>query len=138
MVRVRVVAVVAALVSVVLAPSCAAGSPRADASPGKLTVVAAEDFWGSIARQLGGARVDVESLVANPDADPHDYEPTPRDGRAVASARLVVTEGIGYDSWIDKLVDANRSSGRAVLDVGDLVGLKEGANPHQWYSPTTV
>src|SRR5438270_3732131 len=120
MVRTRVMAVVAALASVVVAPSCAAGSPLAGASAGKVTVVAAEDFWGSIAKQLGGDRVDVQSLVANPDADPHDYEPAPGDGRAVASARVVVTNGIGYDPWMDKLVAANPAAGRAVLNVGDL------------------
>ena len=78
------------------------------------------------------------SLITNPDTDPHDYEPTPGDGREIASARLVIVNGIGYDPWADKLLSANRASGRDVVKVGDLVGLKEGDNPHQWYSPETV
>ncbi len=101
-------------------------------------MVAAEDFWGSIATQLGGDRVSVTSLITNPDTDPHDYEPTPGDGREIASAKYVIVNGIGYDGWADKLLSANPVSGRAITKVGDLVGLKEGDNPHQWYSPTTV
>lgn len=101
-------------------------------------MVAAEDFWGSIAAQLGGDRVGVTSLVTNPDTDPHDYEPTPADGRAMASAHYVVENGVGYDPWAAKLVSANPVTGRAVLDVGDFSGRKDGDNPHQWYSPATV
>ena len=88
------------------------------AAPGKVSVVAAEDFWGSIARQLGGTHAGVRSLISNPDTDPHDYEPTPGDGRAIASAKLVITNGIGYDPWADKLLSANPSRGRSVLKVG--------------------
>ena len=113
-------------------------SGRTSAAPGKLSVVAAEDVWGSIARELGGDHVEVKSLITNPDADPHDYEPTPADARAIASAQLVITNGIGYDPWVDRLLAANGVSGRAVVKVGDVVGLKEGDNPHQWYSPASV
>jgi zinc/manganese transport system substrate-binding protein len=103
-----------------------------------ITVVAAENFWGSLAEQLGGSRVKVTSIINNPDADPHDYEPTAADGRAVAGAKLALVNGIGYDAWAGKLVAANPASGRTVLTVGDLVGVKEGGNPHQWYSPPNV
>jgi zinc/manganese transport system substrate-binding protein len=103
-----------------------------------LQVVAAENFWGSIAAQLGGDRVHVTSVIANPATDPHDYEPTPVDARTLAGAKLVIVNGIGYDPWAPKLLAANPVSGRAVVTVGDLVGLKPGDNPHQWYSPATV
>ncbi len=128
----------AALVAVALLGACATSPSQSSRSSGKPTVVAAEDFWGSIARQLGGDRVDVESLIVNPDTDPHDYEPTPADARAIASAGLVITNGIGYDPWTDQLLSANESSSRIVLNVGHLLGLKGGANPHQWYSPEAV
>jgi zinc/manganese transport system substrate-binding protein len=95
-------------------------------------------MWGSLARQLGGERVSVESLVANPAADPHDYEPTPSDARAMASARLVITNGLGYDEWATKMLAANPADGRTVLDVGHVLRLERGANPHQWYSPPAV
>lgn len=103
-----------------------------------IKVVAAENFWGSIASQLGGAHVQVKSIINNPNADPHDYEPTAADGRLVAGAQYTIVNGIGYDAWADKLLSANPESGRTDLKVGDLVGIKPGGNPHRWYSPDNV
>ncbi len=114
------------------------GSTAAGGSPGRLQVVAAENFWGSIASQLGGDKVAVESIIVNPNTDPHSYEPTASDGVALARSRMAIVNGIGYDAWATKLLDANPSGSRAVLNVGDLLGLKEGDNPHQWYSPSSV
>ncbi len=105
---------------------------------GKLEVVAAENFWGSIADQLGGAKVAVSSIIVNPDTDPHSYEPTAADAISLAGSQLAIVNGIGYDAWATRLIDANPSSGRTVLNVGDLLGLKDGDNPHQWYSPASV
>lgn len=122
--------------------STAASDDTADAgstTAGKtIKVVAAENFWGSIASQLGGAHVRVESIINNPNADPHDYEPTAADGRLVAGAQYTIVNGIGYDAWADKLLSANPESGRTDLKVGDLVGIKPGGNPHRWYSPANV
>ena len=101
-------------------------------------MVAAENFWGSIAAQLGGDKVKVTSVITNPASDPHDYEPTSADARTLAGARLAIVNGIGYDSWAQKLLSANPVSGRTVLNVGELVGVKAGGNPHRWYSPTNV
>jgi zinc/manganese transport system substrate-binding protein len=108
------------------------------ASTGVLEVVAAENFWGSIASQLGGSRVHVTSVITSPATDPHDYEPTAADARTVADARMVIVNGIGYDPWAEKLIDANPVSGRIVLDIGDVVGIAPGGNPHRWYSPPDV
>jgi zinc/manganese transport system substrate-binding protein len=104
----------------------------------KPDVVAAENVWGSIASQLGGDRVTVTSIIDNPNADPHDYEPTADDARAMATANFVIENGVGYDPWAQRLVDANPVSGRDVLDIGTLVGESTGGNPHRWYSPTDV
>lgn len=101
-------------------------------------MVAAENFWGSIAAQLGGARVHVTSIVVNPSADPHSYEPTPADARDVAESQIAVVNGIGYDEWASRLLDASPSNGRAVLNVGHLLRLRAGDNPHQWYSPDAL
>ena len=110
-----------------------------DASAGGVTrVVAAENVWGSIAAELAGGRAEVESLVASPGADPHDYEPSAADARALAGAKLVIVDGIGYDAWASRLLAANPVHGRIVLDVGDVVGVRAGANPHRWYSPGDV
>ncbi|MGZ4613093.1 MAG: metal ABC transporter solute-binding protein, Zn/Mn family [Kineosporiaceae bacterium] len=103
-----------------------------------IRVVAAENFWGSIAAQLGGAHVQVHSIIDNPNADPHDYEPTAADGRAVATADLVLVNGIGYDTWASKLAAANPVANRTVLDIGQLLGVPDGGNPHRWYNPDEV
>jgi zinc/manganese transport system substrate-binding protein len=126
--------------SLLLVASLGACSTGANGSTGsdKPKVVAAENFWGSIATQLGGDRVEVTSIIDNPNADPHDYEPTSADARSMASAAFVIVNGIGYDPWADRLIAANPVSGRAVLNVGKLVGVPVGGNPHQWYSPQSV
>jgi zinc/manganese transport system substrate-binding protein len=104
----------------------------------QIHVVAAENTWGSIAAQLGGSRVQVTSIVDNPATDPHDYEPTALDARTFAGAQLAIVNGVGYDPWAPKLIAANPVSGRLVLTVGDVVGVKTGGNPHRWYSPSNV
>jgi zinc/manganese transport system substrate-binding protein len=101
-------------------------------------VVAAENFWGSIAKQLGGSHVTETSIITNPNADPHDYEPTATDARTIASAQLVVVNGIGYDPWASKLLAGSPAAGRTTLTIGTLLGLKDGDNPHQWYSAAHV
>jgi len=123
--------------AVVLA-ACGVGTSHVDFGTGKIQVVAAENFWGSIASQVGGSHVQVTSIIVNPDTDPHAYEPTPSDARLIAQAQYVIVNGAGYDAWAPKLLDANPASGRTVLTVGDLFGKKEGDNPHMWYSPSYV
>src|SRR5437879_1404293 len=103
-----------------------------------LQVVAAENFWGSIASQLGGDRVHVTSVITSPATDPHAYEPTAADARTMAGAQMAIVNGIGYDPWAGKLIAANPVHGRVVLTVGELVGIKPGGNPHRWYSPVDV
>lgn len=115
-----------------------AGCTAQAAGDGRLHVVAAESFWGSLAAQLGGDRVRVTSLVHTPGADPHDYEPTASDARAMATAKLAIVNGVGYDPWAQKLIDANPAGGRVVLNAGNLVGASDGGNPHRWYSPPDV
>ncbi|HTY72532.1 MAG TPA: zinc ABC transporter substrate-binding protein [Actinomycetes bacterium] len=118
------------------ATSSATGS--AAATSRVIQVVAAENFWGSIAAQLGGKHVKVTNIIDNPDADPHDYEPTAADGRAIAGADFVLINGIGYDTWATKLADANPNSSRTELTVGELLGVAAGGNPHRWYNPDDV
>jgi zinc/manganese transport system substrate-binding protein len=100
--------------------------------------VAAENFWGSIATQLGGSKASVQSVVTDPNADPHEYETSTSDARAFADADLVILNGAGYDDWGQKLLDANPSSHRQVMNVAQLIGKKAGDNPHFWYSPDYV
>lgn len=122
-------------VAAALLSGCAFGSLP---TGGPLRVAAAENVWGSIAAQLGGDRASVRSIVSGPGADPHDYEPSAADARTIASARCVIYNGIGYDPWARRLVKANPRAGRAVIDVGEVVGIGSGGNPHRWYSPDDV
>jgi zinc/manganese transport system substrate-binding protein len=127
----------------VLAAACLAGCDKSApgggaGADGRVQVVAAENFWGSIAAQLGGERVSVRSIIINPNTDPHSYEPSAGDARTMAEAKLAIVNGIGYDNWAPRLLAASPVSGRVVLNVGDLLGLKAGDNPHQWYSPASV
>jgi zinc/manganese transport system substrate-binding protein len=130
-------------VLLVLGAACGAGCDKSDpgggsGADGRLRVVAAENFWGSIAAQLGGDRVSVSSIIVNPSTDPHSYEPSAQDARTMAGAKLAIVNGIGYDNWAPKLLAASPESGRVVLNVGDLLGSQTGENPHQWYSPASV
>src|ERR1700741_4935851 len=136
----RLASVVAPLIAVcLLAAGCGGpSSSSASSSPGKLRVAAAENFWGSIAAQLGGEKVAVTSIISNPKTNPHSYEPTASDGVAIARAQMAIVNGIGYDKWASNLLAANPSSTRVALNVGELLGLGEGDNPHQWYSPSSV
>jgi zinc/manganese transport system substrate-binding protein len=112
--------------------------PSASGASAPIRVVAAENFWGSVAAQLTGDRAQTRSIITNPATDPHDYEPTPADGKTLARAQYVIVNGAGYDPWAPKLLNANPVAGRRVLDMGKLVGVKEGGNPHLWYSPVFV
>ena len=126
----RQLCVLAAFATLFIAPAPRAANP--------LAVVAAENFYGDIAHQIGGPDVEVTSILTNPDQDPHLFEASPSAARAVSAARIVIYNGVGYDPWIDKLLSAAASSDRAAIDVGELVGKRSGDNPHIWYDPHTV
>ena len=101
-------------------------------------VGASINAWGSILSQLGGTHVHATSIITNPDTDPHDYEPTPNDGRIIAQSQLFVENGIGYDSWAAKSLAASPDASRLVINVGDVLHVPAGGNPHRWYSPPDV
>jgi zinc/manganese transport system substrate-binding protein len=134
--RVLPVIVLGTLLSAVLA---ACGTPGTGASgTGTLQVIAGENFWGSIAAQLGGTHVSVTSIVINPNTDPHEYESSATDARHFATADYVILNGAGYDDWGQRLLSANPSKSRRVLTVADLLNKKAGDNPHFWYNPEWV
>jgi zinc/manganese transport system substrate-binding protein len=124
-------------VAAALLAGCGA-SDLGGAGGGKVQVVAAENFWGSVAAQVGGSHVSVTSIIVDPNADPHSYEPTAQDARMVADAQYVIVNGAGYDPWADQLLQANPASGRQELNVGELNGKHAGDNPHMWYNPDYV
>ncbi|MFC4812464.1 metal ABC transporter solute-binding protein, Zn/Mn family [Paenibacillus sp. GCM10023250] len=110
------------------------------ADAGKIRIVAAENFYGEVAEAVGGAYVDVTSLLTSPDADPHDYEPTPDASKAVDEAAVVIFNGIGYDEWAQKLIDASgKAADKTVIRVAsDVMARQDGDNEHVWYNPDTM
>jgi zinc/manganese transport system substrate-binding protein len=115
-------------------------NPSASVPASKIKIVAAENFWGEVAQAVGGDRVQVTSILNSPDVDPHEYEPTTDASKAVNDSQFVVYTGIGYDSWMDKVLkSSSNSSNKTVIRVGnDLIGKQDGDNPHIWYDPTTM
>ena len=113
-------------------------SKQASNNTNKIQIVAGENFWGNLVSQIGGNRVNVLSIVSDPNADPHEYESNTTDAKAIATANYVILNGAGYDSWANKLISASPNSSRQVLTIADLVGKKEGDNPHFWYNPAYV
>jgi len=98
-----------------------------------LQVVAAENFWGNIASQLGAPYAHVTSIITNPNADPHLYESDARDAADVSSARVVIINGMGYDDFMSKLLSSSGSNNRSVVSVQQVYGFATGSNPHLWY-----
>lgn len=108
------------------------------AAEDQIAVVAAENFYGDIARQIGGDRVAVVSIMNNPDQDPHLFETTPSIVRQLAAAQIVIINGVNYDPWMDKLLAATPRTGRMVISAAQLTGRKSSDNPHLWYDPVTM
>jgi len=108
------------------------------AAESQISVVAAENFYGDVAKQIGGEHVAVVSVMSNPDQDPHLFETTPSTVRQIGAAQIVIENGADYDPWMDKLLTAAPHPGRTVIDVAKLTGKKAGDNPHLWYQPATM
>jgi zinc/manganese transport system substrate-binding protein len=124
--------VVAVAVAIAAAAGC--GGVAKSAGDARLRVVAAENFYGDLAGQIGGGRVTVTSILSNPNTDPHLFEPGTRTGLAVATADVVIVNGAGYDDWMGKLLAAAPSSHRRVVTVADVLRVRgSDPNPHLWY-----
>ncbi|AKU35584.1 metal ABC transporter substrate-binding protein [Lacticaseibacillus paracasei] len=136
----RLLAGISVALLAIFAVACGSnGAARQSSSTGsKIQVVASLDFYGEVAKAVGGNKVSVQSIINNPAVDPHDYEPTTKIGKSVASADLVVASGIGYDGWMDKVVKSADKSKNYLRVADDLMNKKEGDNEHIWYDPRTM
>jgi zinc/manganese transport system substrate-binding protein len=123
-----------ALIAILAVPLLASAAPAAD----PVKVVAAENFYGDIASQIGGANVAVTSILSNPDEDPHLFEASASTAKALAAAKIVIVNGVDYDPWMEKLLAANKAPGRREIVVATLAHKKAGDNPHLWYDPATI
>ena len=104
---------------------------------GPIGIVAAENFYGDLATQIGGSHVQVTSILARPDDDPHLFESTSSTARLLADAQIVLYNGADYDPWMDKLLSTAATGDRTAIVAADLTGHRSGDNPHLWYDPKT-
>jgi zinc/manganese transport system substrate-binding protein len=132
----------AAMAGLALLAACAPSSARSSAGEGdcpggRIRIVVTVDQWSDLVQRLAGACGEVTTLVKGSTGDPHDYEPTPADLAAFTDAALVVVNGLGYDAWAGKAVDA-LDHRPAVVDAGKAAGRSDGDNPHLWYDQVAV
>ena len=121
-----------------LAVTLILAAPALAAAAGRIDIVAAENFYGDVAGQIGGSRVEVSSILNNPAMNPHLFEVSPSVARAVSRAQIVIYNGIDYDPWMPKLLAAARNTRRTAIDVAALADRHPGDNPHIWYDTNTM
>jgi zinc/manganese transport system substrate-binding protein len=130
---------IALAASVALAGCGSAAASAVKAGKGQIVAVGAENEYANVISQIGGRYVAVSAIESNPNTDPHTFEASPSVAQVVAAARLVVQNGVGYDTFMNKIEAASPSSSRRVIDVQTLLGLPDSTpNPHLWYSPRTM
>ena len=112
---------------------------RVEAASGPVRAVGIENQYADVIAQIGGKDVEVSAIETDPNTDPHSFEVSPSVARQIGGAALVVENGLGYDGWAAKIVEATPNSGRKVIDVQHLLGLPDSTpNPHLWYDPRTM
>ncbi|MFJ3617494.1 metal ABC transporter solute-binding protein, Zn/Mn family [Streptomyces iakyrus] len=130
--------------SLALLAGCGSSSDSADAKsgPARVAVVASTNVWGDIARRVGGDRVDVTSVISDPDQDPHSYEADPQNQLALSKAKVVVENGGGYDDFVDRMLKSGHNDSAEVVNAVEVSGEtapKGGElNEHVWYDFPTV
>ena len=115
------------------------GCGRKTQTSNKLHIVASLNFYGETAKAVAGKYGTVTSIIKSPNVDPHDFEPTTNSAKAVAKADVVVYNGLGYDSWMQRLISSDSEGNVKALNVGKSVMNKQtGDNPHLWYNDQTM
>ena len=126
-----------ALLGAIAVAGC--GGAASGAPDGKIAAVGAENEYANVIEQIGGRYVDVSAVESDPNTDPHSFEASVSVAQQVARADVVVQNGLGYDSYMDKIESASSSDSRDVIDVQELLGLPDSTpNPHLWYKPETM
>ena len=124
---------IAALASVGMLASvaaCGRGQLTSEKN-GTIEVVASVNQWGTVAKTLGGDNVNVTSIINSTNVDAHDYEPTTSDIAKLQKAQVIIVNGAGYDAWA---VKAAQSAKATVVNAAEVGGVKDGDNPHIWFS----
>jgi zinc/manganese transport system substrate-binding protein len=142
----RALGAISLAVGVAAVSGCGSSSPGGSVSASggrdgsaRIAAVGAENEYANVIEQIGGKYVKVSAIESNPNTDPHTYEASPSVAQTVSQAGLIVQNGVGYDTYMEKIESASSSSSRKVIDVQKLLGLPESTpNPHLWYKPTTM
>jgi zinc/manganese transport system substrate-binding protein len=122
-----------------LAVAGCGGSANGASADGKISAVGAENEYANVIEQIGGKYVDVGAVESDPNTDPHSFEASVSVAQQVSRADVVVQNGLGYDSYMEKIESASSSDSRQVIDVQELLGLPDSTpNPHLWYKPETM
>jgi zinc/manganese transport system substrate-binding protein len=143
--RTRALAAAALPLAAALLATACSSSPAATtgnaqtASNTVIDVIGAENEYANVLSQVGGKYVSVSAIESNPNTDPHTFEASPAVAREISAARLIVQNGVGYDTWATTIENASPNSARKVINVQDLLGLPDSTpNPHLWYKPVTM
>src|ERR1700761_7723364 len=125
-------------VFVVLLAIASMASASAETS-GEIKAIGVENEYADVVSQVGGKYVQVRAIQSDPNTDPHSFEASPRIAKEIATAHLIVENGVGYDDWVDKLMSASPRPDRKVVNAQKVLGLPDDtANPHLWYDPKTM
>lgn len=103
-----------------------------------VNIVAAENMYGEVAKELAGPYVNVVNILSNPNQDPHLFTTTPSSAVSVSKADIIIYNGADYDPWMTSLLSVKGKSNRHIIVVADLINIKSGSNPHIWYKPETI
>jgi zinc/manganese transport system substrate-binding protein len=136
----RVMAAAGAAAALALvAAGCGTGASASASGSGTINAIGAENEYANVLAQIGGRYVHVSSILNNPNTDPHTFEASPSVASEVSAATLIVQNGVGYDTFMNKIESASPNSKRKVIVVQNLLGLPtDTPNPHLWYSPKTM
>jgi len=135
----RGLAGVCALAALTLAAAGCASSAASAPDPGVINAIGAENEYASVLSQIGGRYVHVSSILDNPNSDPHTFEASASVAQEVSAAQLVVQNGVGYDTFMNRIEAATPNSARKVITVQHVLGLPGSTpNPHLWYSPAAM
>ena len=140
--RTRLLAALVPAAAVLLASACSSASGASGAgssSSAAIVAVGAENEYADVISQVGGRYVKAAAIMSNPATDPHTFEASAQVAREVSAARLVVQNGLGYDTFMKTIENAAPDSQRKVIVVQNLLGLPDStANPHLWYQPGSM
>src|SRR6202453_4333361 len=142
--RIRLLDALIPVAAVLAASACSSSGTPSAATPGDpstatIVAVGAENEYADVIGQIGGKYVKVTAIMSNPNTDPHTFEASAQVAQEVSQAQLVVQNGVGYDTFMNTIENAQPATSRKVIDVQQLLGLPDSTpNPHLWYKPGTM